>query len=123
MRLVLLVGAGSFIGGVIRYMLSTLVHARILTTYPLGTMTVNILGSFLIGLVFGLSERGNISMEWRLFLATGILGGFTTFSAFSNETVGLIREGQFWVAGSYVTGSVLLGILATFTGIILVKWM
>lgn len=123
MRLVLLVGAGSFIGGVFRYMLSTLVHARILTTYPLGTMTVNILGSFLIGLVFGLSERGNISMEWRLFLATGLLGGFTTFSAFSNETIGLIREGQFWIAGSYVIGSVLLGLLATFTGIILVKWM
>jgi fluoride exporter len=123
MRLVLLVGAGSFIGGIFRYLLSTLVHSRILTTYPLGTMTVNILGSFLIGLVFGLSERGNISMEWRLFLATGILGGFTTFSAFSNETVGLIREGQFWLAGSYVTGSVLLGLLATFSGILLVKWM
>jgi fluoride exporter len=123
MRFVLLVGTGSFIGGVLRYFLSTLVQNRYLTTYPIGTLTVNILGSFLIGLIFGLSERSNISMEWRLFLATGILGGFTTFSSFSNETIGLIREGQYWLAGSYVTFSVVLGLLATFSGLTLVKFL
>jgi CrcB protein len=84
-------------------------------------MGVNILGCFLIGIVFGLSEKGNMSQEWRLFLATGILGGFTTFSAFSNETVGLMRDGQFWYAGLYAGGSVILGIIATIIGISVIK--
>ena len=78
---------------------------------------VNIIGCFLIGLVFGLTDRGNLTQEWRLFLATGLIGGFTTFSAFSNETVGLLRDGQFWYATVYITVSVFVGLLATFIGI------
>jgi CrcB protein len=60
-------------------------------------------------------------MEWRLFLATGILGGFTTFSAFSNETVGMLRDGQYWYASLYVATSVIIGLIATFIGISLTK--
>jgi CrcB protein len=123
MRIVLAIGAGSFIGGIARYLLSLFVQERVFTTFPFGTMVVNILGCFLIGLVFGIADRGSMSQEWRLFLATGILGGFTTFSAFSNETVGMLRDGQFWYASAYVLGSVVLGLVATLIGIMIVKFL
>jgi len=82
---------------------------------------VNIIGCFVIGLVFALSERTNMSPEMRLFLATGICGGFTTFSAFSNETFGLMRDGQLFYASAYITSSVLFGVFATFIGYSLLK--
>ena len=121
MKLILAIGTGSFIGGVLRYLLSQFIHAKTLSTFPFGTLTVNILGCFLIGMVFGFSDKGNITPEWRLFLATGILGGFTTFSAFSNETVGMLREGQLWYATAYISSSVIVGLLATFIGIAISK--
>ncbi len=121
MKLLLAIGTGSFIGGVFRYLVSQFVQARFFSTFPFGTLTVNILGCFLIGLVFGLSERGNMSQEWRLFLATGVLGGFTTFSAFSNESVGMLRDGQFWYAGAYIGASVVIGLIATIIGIMITK--
>jgi CrcB protein len=121
MRLIFLIGLGSFFGGVFRYLLSQLIHSKYLFTFPLGTFGVNILGSLLIGIVFGLSEKFNFPLEWKLFLATGILGGFTTFSAFSNETVSMLKEGQIWIAGSYILSSVLLGLLATYAGLSLIK--
>ena len=68
MKIILAIGIGSFIGGILRYLLSLFIQNKFLSTFPFGTMSVNILGCFLIGLVFGLSERGNISMEVRLFL-------------------------------------------------------
>lgn len=82
---------------------------------------MNILGCFLIGLVFGCVERFSLAPEWRLFFATGLLGGFTTFSAFSNETFGLIRNGQFAHAAGYVLLSVLLGLAATYLGYLILK--
>src|ERR1039457_922731 len=97
------------------------IQNKFLTTFPYGTLAVNLLGCFLIGIIFGLSERGNFSMVWRLFLVTGFLGGFTTFSFFSNETVGMLRDGQIWSAFTYISISVLVGLLATFTGISLIK--
>jgi len=121
MRLLFVIGSGSFIGGVSRYLLSQLIHSRYTTSFPIGTLGVNILGCFIIGLVFGLSEKMNFAHEWQLFLITGILGGFTTFSAFSNETFSLIRDGQLWIALSYILLSVVIGILATFLGFSLLK--
>lgn len=121
MRLILAIGAGSFIGGTIRYLLSQYIQNKFLSTFPYGTLGVNILGCFLIGLVFGLSDRGNINQEWRLFLATGVMGGFTTFSAFSNETVNMLRDGQFGYASIYVFSSVLFGLAAAFIGISIIK--
>ena len=121
MKLLLLIGTGSFLGGVTRYLLSQVIQSRIFSTFPFGTLVVNILGCFLIGLIFGLSERGNVNQEWRLFLATGILGGFTTFSAFSNESVAMIRDGEWWYAFAYIFMSVFVGLLATFTGLSLIK--
>ncbi len=121
MKIILAIGTGSFIGGVLRYLISQFVQTKFLSTFPFGTLTVNIIGCFLIGLVFGLTDRGNLTQEWRLFLATGLIGGFTTFSAFSNETVGLLRDGQLWYASAYILSSVIIGLLATFIGITIIK--
>ena len=121
MKLLLIIGTGSFIGGVLRYLLSLFIQNRFLSTFPFGTLSVNLLGCFVIGVVFALSEKVNMSSEIRLFLATGICGGFTTFSAFGQETFGMLREGQLWYALAYIAGSVLLGIAATFLGYSLCK--
>lgn len=121
MKILLAVGTGSFIGGVLRYLVSQLIQSKFLSSFPFGTMFVNIAGCFLIGIIFGLSERGNMSQEWRIFLATGILGGFTTFSAFSNEAVSMLRDGQFLFASAYVGTSVFLGLIATFLGVLIIK--
>jgi len=123
MKIILAIGIGSCIGGICRYLLSQFIQNKFLSTFPFGTLGVNIIGCFLIGIVFGLSERGNFTMEWRLFLATGLLGGFTTFSSFSNETVSLLRDGQLWHAFTYIACSVVICLLATFTGISLVKFL
>jgi fluoride exporter len=123
MKILLAIGSGSFIGGVSRYLLSQLVQGRSGSSFPYGTLSVNMLGCFLIGVVFALSDRGNLSQEWRLFLATGILGGFTTFSAFSNESLAMIRDGQITYSIFYISGSVILGLIATFIGIMLIKML
>lgn len=115
------IGAGSFIGGVLRYLIAEFVQTKHLTNFPIGTLTVNIIGCFIIGIVFGLADKGNLTQEWRLFLATGLLGGFTTFSAFSIETVGMFRDGQFWSAAAYISLSVILGLFAAFIGISIIK--
>ena len=121
MKLILIIGTGSFIGGVFRYLLSLLVQAKTTTNFPLGTLTVNIIGCFFIGIVIGFFDKGQISHEWKMFLATGFLGGFTTFSAFSNETFVLFREGNAGYALLYILASVLLGLLATYFAYLLVK--
>ncbi|MEO8567984.1 MAG: fluoride efflux transporter CrcB [Ginsengibacter sp.] len=121
MKIILAVGIGSCIGGILRYLLTQLIQTKFLSTFPFGTLSVNIIGCFLIGVIFGFSERSYISMEWRLFLVTGFLGGFTTFSSFSNETIALIRDGQNWLALSYVASSVIVGLAATFAGISIIK--
>jgi CrcB protein len=119
-RTILLVGAGGFLGAVSRWLLSLVVQPRG-TVFPVATLTVNIVGCLCIGLVFGLFDRGGLSHEWRVFLATGFLGGFTTFSAFSNETFMLLRDGHLAVALLYVAASVVAGLLATWLGWQLVK--
>lgn len=117
----MVIGLGSFIGGICRYLATQFIQNRFLSAFPYGTLWVNITGCFIISLVFGLSEKTNLPVEWRLFLATGFCGGFTTFSAFSNETIALLRDGQFWSAAVYTGASVILGLLATFAGISLFK--
>ena len=121
MKIILAIGTGSFIGGVLRYLLSQLVQTKFLSTFPFGTLTVNIIGCFLIGLVFGLTDKGNLTQEWRLFLATGVLGGFTTFSAFSIESLSLFRDGQFFYATVYISSTVVVGIIVTFIGFAIIK--
>ena len=123
MKLLLVVGVGSFIGGISRYLVSLFVQNKFLSTFPFGTLVVNITGCFLIGVVYALSEKGNVNAEWRLFLITGFLGGFTTFSSFSNETVSMLRDAQYWQALSYIGISIIVGLAATFGGISLIKYL
>lgn len=121
MKVILAIGIGSFLGGVARYLLSEFFKVRYLSVFPFGTFAVNIIGCFLIGIVFGLGEKSQMSNEWKLFLTTGLLGGFTTFSAFSNETVQLLRDSHYLQAGLYSASSVGIGLLATFLGIFIIK--
>ncbi len=121
MRILFLIGAGSFIGGIFRYLLSQCVHAKFFAKFPLGTLIVNIIGCFCIGLFFGLANKINFSNEWKLFLVTGLLGGFTTFSAFSNDTVLLFKDGQVLYAAIYIFSSIFLGLAATFIGNAIIK--
>ena len=121
-RIVLLVGIGSFIGGVCRYYSQQIITRFLPSPLPYGTLAVNITGCFLIGIIYGLSERGNmLSPEWRLFLATGFCGGFTTFSTFSYESMNLVHDREFLYLALYVGLSVMLGFAATYLGSLIIK--
>lgn len=123
-KLILLVGAGGFIGSVARFLGSRYITENHLSSFPFGTMTVNIVGCFLIGIFFGMSERGNLmSEEWRIFLTVGFCGGFTTFSSFASENLTLLRDGAFVYFLLYTGLSVFLGLSATFIGNALIKIM
>jgi CrcB protein len=121
-KILFIIGSGSFIGGVARYLVSKLIQNTFISSFPAGTLVVNIIGCFLIGLIFGLSERGNImSSELRLFLTVGFCGGFTTFSTFAYENVSLLRDGNYFIFALYTGLSVFLGLLATYLGNLTVK--
>ena len=118
----LLVGVGGGIGSIARYCCQRWFSIQSLQVFPWGTFAVNIAGCFLIGLFWGISFRGfNNNESWKLFLMTGLCGGFTTFSAFTLEGVGLLREQRFWLFFLYAAGSVVVGLLATFAGIRLLR--
>lgn len=121
MKIILLIGIGSFIGGISRYLLSQMIQPKTLSTFPYGTLAVNVLGCLCIGIIFGIASRGNMSQEMKMFFATGLMGGFTTFSAFSNETITMMNAGQHLQAFTYVLVSVMSGLAATYLGLILSK--
>jgi fluoride exporter len=122
LKTLLAIGSGSFLGGIARYLLSRYVQNTFISAFPFGTFIVNLIGCFLIGLLFGLSERGNLSnTELRFFLTVGFCGGFTTFSTFSNENMALLRDGSFLYFSLYAGLSVFLGLVATFGGHALTK--
>lgn len=114
---ILLVAIGGAFGSVCRYLTGLLMTRLLGTAFPWGTITVNIVGSFAIGLLTELvARRFNASMEMRLLLVVGILGGFTTFSSFSLDTVALIEKGAVATAVIYVFASVAISLAATFAG-------
>jgi CrcB protein len=116
-RDILIVGSGSAVGGIFRFLMGKLVMHLFQPPFPLGTFLVNITGSFLIGLAYAsFGKTGNLSPAALLFLATGVLGGFTTFSAFSYENMLLMKNGHYFLSASYIFASILLGLLATFAG-------
>lgn len=124
LRSILIVGIGGFIGSVLRYLTSVYFQTYTVSTFPWGTFSVNILGSLVIGIIFGLSERADyFSPDIRLFLAVGICGGFTTFSSFSNDAF-ILMQGREWLKFSlYIGLSVFLGLLAVILGRNLIKMM
>ena len=123
MMVILYVGVGGMIGAVSRYLIGGFIQQSIGNgSFPLGTLSVNILGCLLIGLLAGLSESRHVfSPEVRALLLVGLLGGFTTFSAFGLETVTLIRDGYILNAVSNVAVQVVVGIFAVWVGIWVVK--
>ena len=115
--LVLLVFVGGGVGSVARYLLATAVQRNAPEGFPFGTFLVNLIGCFAIGVVGALGlERAALSPEARTFLMVGILGGFTTFSSFAWETLGLLSVKDVLRATLYVGGSVFLGLLGTLLG-------
>jgi CrcB protein len=112
-----LVAAGSALGGVLRFLMVPWAQRYAAEGFPGGTLAVNILGSLVIGTVLRLaSVEGMMSAETRVFLTVGLLGGFTTFSAFSAETMGLMQSGQWARAGIYIVASIVLCLFASFAG-------
>ena len=122
MKQVLLVFIGGGLGSAARYGLSGVVHRTMGSQFPYGTMTVNVLGCFLIGFLLSLStDRSVISPDLRLFLALGLLGGFTTFSSFSYETIQLFRDGQNFNALVNVFSTTLICLSGTWIGSVVGK--
>lgn len=115
---IMLIGLGGGLGSMARYLCQKWFMDHHPHAYPWGTFSVNIIGCFLIGLFWGLSFKSFSGNEsWKLFLMTGICGGFTTFSAFTLEGIGLIKEERVGTFLLYMGGSVLVGLLATYAGI------
>ncbi len=112
-----LVGIGGFIGSVARYYVSKLNLQYDIFSIPVGTLSVNVLGSFIIGILTGISAKSELlSAEWRLFLMVGLCGGFTTFSSFTNENLMLMHNGQLLTVLIYTCVSVIFGFIAVYLG-------
>ncbi|MEO8099901.1 MAG: fluoride efflux transporter CrcB [Acidobacteriota bacterium] len=117
----LAVMAGAALGGAARYTIAAAITARFGGRFPLGTFLVNVTGCFLIGLISTILAERSANLNWGLFLVTGILGGYTTFSAFGWETVQLSRQGSHMLALANVVGSAALGYLAVWLGILIAR--
>jgi CrcB protein len=117
-----LVFVGGGLGATLRHLVNVTCARCIGTAFPYGTFIINITGSIAMGLIAGyLAFKGEASQPWRLFIMTGILGGYTTFSAFSLDTALLYERGEMGLAALYVLGSVVLSILGLFAGLALVR--
>ncbi len=113
---------GGGLGSMMRYGVQLMMHERITPyNFPWSTLTVNVVGSFMIGLFYALSARYNLSDDTRLLLTTGLCGGFTTFSTFSTDSLALLKQGEVTMFVIYVCLSVILGVLATLAAILLSK--
>ncbi len=117
---IILVGLGGAIGAMLRYISGIILKP---SSFPLNTFIVNVVGCFCIGIIFALSEKTDyVSSNLKLFLATGICGGFTTFSAFSLENMQLLKQGNYNIAALYIFASLLLCIVAVFAGFKLINY-
>lgn len=118
-----LVAIGGAIGSVARYGTGVLVGRFWSSSFPLGTMLINIIGSLVMGVFVGLMARTLPSWQndARLFFAVGVLGGFTTFSSFSLDAISMIERGDVLPAVTYVVGSVLIGLVALYLGLVVMR--
>jgi CrcB protein len=120
-RFVILVGIGGLLGSIARYLAASFITKTFLFAFPYGTFAVNVVGCLIIGIIFGLSERFEWLPEWRLFLATGFCGGFTTFSSFAYENIVLLQDKDYFTFAAYSILSFVLGLAATFAGLFLTR--
>jgi CrcB protein len=120
----LFVALGGAIGSVLRFVFSTIIQSKTNSIFsiPWGTWSVNVVGGFVIGLVMGfVAKHNDFSDYWRLFLVSGICGGFTTFSAFTNESYLLLKQNNYSSFFIYIIISIVAGLLATAAGYIITK--
>ncbi len=122
LRNILIIGIGGFLGSILRY-LSQLAAGKLFSPgFPIGIFIINIIGCFIIGVVYALSEKGNfLSAEMRLFLTVGFCGGFTTFSTFAYDNLMLLKDNSIGLLLLNVLGSITIGVLAVYGGIIFIR--
>ncbi len=121
-KAIILVGVGGLLGSICRYLVSILFAKEFPFAFPFGTFAVNVLGCFLIGLFYGLSDKYNwFTPELRLFVTTGFCGGFTTFSSFAFENIKLLQTSEYLNFVMYSIGSFAFGLLAVFGGLAISK--
>ena len=121
---VLFVALGGAIGSAARYLVGGWFAARFGAAFPYGTFVVNVTGSFIVGLFLAYAqERVSLSPYWRLFIAVGFVGGYTTFSTFEYESIRLLQDGEMLLATVYLIGSVVAGGVAAIAGIALGSWI
>ncbi len=122
LKSLLIAGTGGFIGTVLRFLVSRYFQENTFSLFPWGTFTVNIVGSLMIGIFYGMSERGNLlNPEIRIFLTVGICGGFTTFSSLTNDAFMLLQEKEWLKVSLYASLSFFLGLIAVYLGRTLIK--
>lgn len=121
---IIAIGLGGFIGSVLRYLMAVFFSRQYPGSFmPYGTFAVNFLGCLLIGIIYGLSERFQvISPNWRLFLATGICGGFTTFSTFAYENILMLQQANYSSFALYSTTTFIVCLAAVFVGFSIIKF-
>lgn len=119
----LLVAIGGAIGSVGRYLIGGWVQSLAGTGFPAGTFFVNVTGSLIIGVILGLVERGVLSSQARLLLAVGLMGGYTTFSSFSYDNLGLLQSGETGRFFFNVTAQLALGLFAAYLGVVIARTM
>ena len=118
----LIVYLGGGLGATLRYAFNILGASVMITNAPIAPLTINVIGCLLMGFIAGyFAFRGNISQNFRLFIMTGIMGGFTTYSAFSLEVVSMFIRGQYYSASLYALITLIISIGATFIGINLIR--
>ena len=122
LKMFLITGAGGFFGSGLRYLSQRWIAQLLPVSFPYGTLFINILGSFLIGIIFALGDKTRVlTPEMRMFLAVGFCGGFTTFSSFSLDSYGLLKDGQYLYFSIYMIASIAACISAVIAGIWLIK--
>ncbi len=122
LRTILIVGTGGFLGSALRYIIHVLVEKGMTSTFPWATFIANILGCFIIGVVYAFSEKGNLlNPELRVFLTVGFCGGFTTFSAFAYNNLNLLKDNSIYYLLLNAGGSLVAGVFAVYLGIVLVR--
>jgi CrcB protein len=124
LKTIVIVGFGGFIGTIARFLVARYFQENVTSVFPWGTFAVNIVGCFVIGLIYGVTEKGDfLTSDVRLFLTVGICGGFTTFSSLANDAFILMRQEEWFRFAVYTSFSFFLGLLAVYAGRLLLKFI